>query len=173
MTDPHQTIAEYEQRTAALLDRAEEAKARIQELTGTATSQDGAVKVTVGASGALLDLTFGARADEMPKDRLAALVMTTAKRAQAQAVSQIAVIMAPVVGDDSDAMRFVREQIPDIDVPDEPEPEQETSRLAVLNEDDQDQPPTQPEPPRRPARPTSDDDTDFDQQDFLKRDGDR
>ncbi|ALG07005.1 hypothetical protein AOZ06_08755 [Kibdelosporangium phytohabitans] len=164
-------IAGYEQRTAALLERAEEAKAKIQDLTGTATSQDSVVRVTVGASGALIDLSFGAKADEMPKDRLAALVMATAKRAQAQAVSQIAVIMAPVIGDDSDAMRFVKEQIPDVEVPDEPEPEPETSRLAVLNEEEQEQ--QRPEPPRRPVRPAPDDEVDFDQQDFLKRDGDR
>ena len=103
MTDPHQLISDYEQRTAALLEKAEEAKSQIANLTGAATSSDGAVTVSVSAGGALLSLSFGTKADEMPKDRLAALVMSTAKRAQAQAVGQIATIMAPVIGENSEA----------------------------------------------------------------------
>ncbi|MGW4212725.1 YbaB/EbfC family nucleoid-associated protein [Lentzea sp. NPDC004789] len=169
MTDPHQLIEDYEQRTAALLERAEEAKSQIAGLTGAATSSDGAVTVSVSAGGALLSLSFGAKADNMPKDRLAALVMTTAKRAQAQAVGQIATIMAPVIGENSDAMRFVQSQIPRIDVPDEPgdTPPQQ----FVVNEEQQDAAATQP-PVQRPAhRRVEDDDTDYDQRDLFKKEG--
>jgi len=170
MTDPRQLIEDYEQRTAALLERAEEAKSQITNLTGAATSSDGAVTVSVSAGGALLSLSFGTKADAMPKDRLAALVMATAKRAQAQAVGQIATIMAPVIGENSDAMRFVESQIPRIDVPDElgDTPPQQ----FAVNEEQQDaastQPPSAPRPVRRPAE---DDDTDFDQRDLFKKEG--
>ncbi|GGU22203.1 YbaB/EbfC family nucleoid-associated protein [Lentzea flava] len=171
MTDPHQLLDDYEQRTAALLERAEEAKAQIASLTGTATSSDGAVTVSVSAGGALLSLSFGAKADDLPKDRLAAVVMSTAKRAQAQAVGQIATIMAPVIGDNSDAMRFVQEQIPTIDVPEDEAIEPAPQRQFVLNDEQQDAAATQPAPPPRPARrPVEDDDTDFDQRGILKKD---
>ncbi|GAA3888776.1 hypothetical protein GCM10022243_62090 [Saccharothrix violaceirubra] len=170
MTDPHRMIEDYESHTSALLERAEEAKARIAELTGSATSSDGAVSVSVSAGGALVSLSFGSKADDMPKERLAALVVSTAKRAQAQAVGRIATIMAPVVGDNSDAMRFVQEQIPPIDVSDEhtgePQPQ------FVVNEEQQDAAATRQTPAARPVRrPVKDDDTDYDQRGVFKKDG--
>lgn len=172
MTDPHQLLDDYEQRTAALLERAEEAKAQIAGLTGSATSSDGAVTVSVSAGGALLNLSFGAKADDMPKDRLAAVVMSTAKRAQAQAVGQIATIMAPVIGENSDAMRFVQEQIPPIDIPDDEVGEPVPRRQFVVNEEQQDATATQPAPPPRPARrPAEDDDSDFEQRSLFKKEG--
>jgi DNA-binding protein YbaB len=170
MTDPNQLIEDYEQRTAALLDQAEEAKSRIASLTGAATSTDGAVTVSVSAGGALLSLSFGTKADDMPKDRLAALVMSTAKRAQAQAVGQIATIMAPLIGDNSEAMQFVQSQIPPIDVPDEPEPAAPPQQF-VVNEEQQDAATTQPPAPRPARRPVEDDDTDYDQRSLFKKEG--
>ncbi|GLY52117.1 YbaB/EbfC family nucleoid-associated protein [Lentzea sp. NBRC 102530] len=170
MTDPNQLIEDYEQRTAALLTQAEEAKSQIANLTGAATSADGAVTVSVSAGGALLSLSFGTKADDMPKDRLAALVMSTSKRAQAQAVAQIATIMAPLIGDNSEAMEFVQSQIPQIDVPDEPTPQ--APQQFVVNEEQQDAVATQPPPAPRPARrPAEDDDTDFDQRSLFKKEG--
>ncbi|MCX2953187.1 YbaB/EbfC family nucleoid-associated protein [Lentzea sp. NEAU-D7] len=169
MTDPNQLIEDYEQRTAALLEQAEEAKSRIASLTGAATSTDGAVTVSVSAGGALLSLSFGTKADDMPKDRLAALVMSTAKRAQAQAVGQITTIMAPLIGDNSEAMQFVQSQIPPIDVPDEPAP---PAPQFVVNEEQQDAAASQPPPAPRPARrPAEDDDTDYDQRSLFKKEG--
>ncbi|MEU3650735.1 YbaB/EbfC family nucleoid-associated protein [Lentzea sp. NPDC034063] len=170
MTDPNQLIADYEQRTAALLEQAEEAKSQIANLTGAATSTDGAVTVSVSAGGALLSLSFGTKADDLPKDRLAALVMSTAKRAQAQAVGQIATIMAPLIGDNSEAMQFVQSQIPPIDIPDEdlapPTPQQ-----FVVNEEQQDAAASQPPAPRPARRPAEDDDTDYDQRSLFKKEG--
>jgi DNA-binding protein YbaB len=170
MTDPHQLISDYEQRTAALLDKAEEAKSQIANLTGTATSSDGAVTVSVSAGGALLSLSFGTKADEMPKDRLAALVMSTAKRAQAQAVGQIATIMAPVIGENSEAMQFVQSQIPPIDVPDEDDYTPPTPPQFVVNEEQQDAAQSSPAP-RPVRRPVEDDDTDYDQRSLFKKEG--
>jgi DNA-binding protein YbaB len=118
--DPNQIVASYEEDIAGLAARAEEAKERIQHLSGTATSPDGSVTVTVGGGGSLQNVQFGPRADGMPKERLAAEIMATARRAQAQASQQVLAIMGPLVGEDSDAMRFVREQIPS---PEEPEAE--------------------------------------------------
>jgi DNA-binding protein YbaB len=170
MTDPNQLIEDYEQRTAALLEQAEEAKSQIANLTGAATSTDGAVTVSVSAGGALLSLSFGAKADDLPKDRLAALVMSTAKRAQAQAVGQIATIMAPLIGDNSEAMQFVQSQIPPIDVPDEDAPPPPPQQF-VVNEEQQEAVATPPPAPRPARRPAEDDDTDYDQRSLFKKEG--
>ncbi|SFW74265.1 YbaB/EbfC DNA-binding family protein [Amycolatopsis australiensis] len=95
-----------------IVRRAAEAKARLQHLSATATSPDGAVTVTVNTSGALQELSFGPRADELPRTRLAEAVLAAARRAQIDAAQQLTSVMAPVIGDDSAAMSFLREQIP-------------------------------------------------------------
>src|SRR5689334_22031124 len=99
--------------------RAAEAKARLQRVSATATSADGAVTVTVNTAGALQELTFGPRADELPRTRLAQAVLATAKRAQLDAAQQLTGIMAPVIGERSEAMEFLKEQIPAPEVPTE------------------------------------------------------
>jgi DNA-binding protein YbaB len=92
--------------------QAAEAKARLQRVASTVTSKDGAATVTVNASGALQQLTFGPKADEIPREQLAASVLASAHRAQAQAAQQLTAVMAPLIGTDSDAMKFLEEQIP-------------------------------------------------------------
>lgn len=126
--------------------RAAEAKARLERVSATASSADGAVTVTVNTSGALQELTFGPRADELPRARLAQAVLAAAKRAQVDAAQQLTAIMTPVIGADSDAMEFLREQIPAPEVPEET-PQREFAET--------------PPPPVRPARPRPDDDEDF------------
>lgn len=143
--DPNQIVASYTDEVAELAARAEEAKEQIKQLAGTATSQDGAVTVTVNGAGALRDVHFGQRAKEMPLPKLAAEIMSTARRAQAQASQQILAIMTPLVGADSAAMRFVREQIPSPEVEPEDEPDQSYPGAPGFD----DEPPT---PSRRPTR---------------------
>ena len=116
--NPNELLSSYLQEVDALAKKAEEAKKQLKELSGSLTSGDGAVTLTVNAAGALQSLSFGAKADDMPKAQLATLILSTARRAQIQAAQQVTSILAPIVGEDSDAMRFVQEQIP---VPEEPQ----------------------------------------------------
>lgn len=118
--------------------RAAEAKARLEHISATATSADGAVTVTVNTSGALQELTFGPRADELPRTRLAAAVVATAKRAQVQAAQQLTSVMAPVIGADSDAMKFLREQIPSPELPEEESPREFARKPPSRPGDDED-----------------------------------
>lgn len=145
---------------------AAEAKARLQRVAATATSPDGAVTVTVNTSGALQELSFGPRADELPRARLAAVVVATAKRAQVEAAQQLKGIMAPLIGDDSDAMKFLEEQIPEPEIPEEPAPE--APRWEFNDERAATPPPPPPRP--RPTRPAPPDDDDFDGGPILRRD---
>lgn len=170
--DPKQMVDSYTADVSDLAARAVEARERIRELAGTASSQDGAVTVTVNGGGALRNLTFGPAADEVPRARLADLVMTTARRAQAQASQQILAIMAPLVGEDSDAMRFVEEQIPPAQLP-EDQADTELSDCPggqALNEEDLAEPaPSRPEPPPVRRRPVQDEDDSFDMDSPLSR----
>ncbi|VVJ20666.1 Uncharacterised protein [Amycolatopsis camponoti] len=134
--------------------RAAEAKARLERVSATASSADGSVTVTVNTSGALQELTFGPRADELPRARLAQAVLAAAKRAQVDAAQQLTAIMAPVIGTDSDAMHFLREQIPAPEVPEE-------EAAAPPHWEFTEARPETPPPPVRPARPRPADDDDF------------
>lgn len=142
---------------ADIKHKAEVARAQLQQLSATLSSHDGAATVTVNASGALQKLAFGAKARELPLEQLAVTIVTTAQRAQAQAARQITSIMAPVIGDDSDAMHFLEEQLPAPDVPEEqPPPPPAGERPLVLNEERQAPPPVRPPaPPRPPVPPAS------------------
>jgi hypothetical protein len=79
--------------------------------------------------------------------------------------------MAPVIGENSDAMQFVQSQIPQIDVPDEDLDPAPAPRQFVVNEEQQDAAATQPPAPRPVRRPVEDDDTDFDQRSLFKKEG--
>ncbi|RJQ92036.1 YbaB/EbfC family DNA-binding protein [Amycolatopsis panacis] len=130
--------------------RAAEAQERLKHVAATASSTDGAVTLTVNTAGALQKLDFGASADEMPRAALAAAVLATARRAQVRAAEQLSDIMAPVIGEHSEAMKFLEEQIPK---PDESEEEADSADTR----------------PRFRARPATDDDY-FDNGPLLRRD---
>jgi DNA-binding protein YbaB len=178
--EPNELMSSYLQEVEALARKAETAKQQLKQLVGALTSSDGAVSLTVNAAGALQSLSFGPKADDLPKAQLAALILATARRAQIQAAQQVTSILAPVVGEDSDAMRFVQEQIP---VPAEPDDDPGTSEpqqpRVAYNEEQPDahqagsqppgfqpprfQPPVPtPPPPARPrVRPRHDTDDDY------------
>jgi DNA-binding protein YbaB len=147
--EPNELMSEYLHEVEALAKKAETAKQQLKQLAGSLTSGDGAVTLTVNAAGALQSLSFGPKADDLPKTQLAALILATARRAQIQAAQKVTSILAPLVGEDSDAMRFVQEQIP---VPAEPDEDPTTSEpqqpRAAYDEEQRDahQPP--PQPPR-------------------------
>jgi DNA-binding protein YbaB len=168
LVDPNQIVASYTDEVAGIAARAEEAKEQIKHLAGTATSPDGAVTVTVNGAGSLQDLSFGKRADELPRAQLASAIMATARRAQAQASQQILAIMGPLVGEDSDAMRFVREQIPSPDVEPEDEVEQSYPGRPAFDDEPAEQQPLAPKRPTRRA-PSRVDDDDFEQDSPLSR----
>lgn len=178
--DANELMSSYLQEVEVLAQKAEEAKKQLRQLAGSLTSGDGAVSVTVNAAGALQSLSFGPKADEMPRAQLASLVLATARRAQIQAAQQVTSILAPLVGENSDAMRFVQEQIP---VPPEPTPvpgaSQDQQPMIAYNEEQRDAyqaapqfapppgfvPPAAPQPAQRP-RPRPQPDSGDDYSDF-------
>ncbi|MEV6897553.1 YbaB/EbfC family nucleoid-associated protein [Amycolatopsis sp. NPDC051372] len=138
---------------AEIGQRAAEAQERLKRVAATATSNDGAVTVTVNTSGALQQLSFGPRAEEISRSALAAAVVATAHRAQAQAAQQLHAIMAPLIGENSDAMKFLDEQIPTPEVPEEQPPASADTRQFFNRDEDGSVPPPPPAPPAPGMRP--------------------
>jgi DNA-binding protein YbaB len=130
---------------ADIAQRARETKERLQRIAATETSKDGAATVTVNVSGALQQLTFGPKADQMSRTELAAAVLATAHRAQARASQQLTAVMGPLIGPDSDAMKFLEDQVPTPEAPEE-EPPAAAPQWNFT--------PEQRVGPQRPAAPT-------------------
>ncbi len=92
---------------AAKAQRYEQMQQQVAEITETDTSMDGAVRVSVAASGVLTDLQLSGRACEREPDRLAAEILAGIRRAQGRLASRVAEVMAATVGDDMETVRSV------------------------------------------------------------------
>lgn len=103
----------HERRLADVRARAGRAQAALADLAATATSRDGAVTVTVSPAGALQGLVLNAPADGLSRGRLAEAVLATARRAQGEAAARAAQAVAPLIGEATAAMRFLRAQLPE------------------------------------------------------------
>ncbi|MGH3630095.1 MAG: YbaB/EbfC family nucleoid-associated protein [Sciscionella sp.] len=157
--EPNQIAGDYRREAAELGARAEAAKSELQRITGTLTSKDGAVTVTVNTSGALQNLSFHPKAESISHTALAATVLDTARRAQLAAARQVTTAMAPLIGNDSDAMRFLQEQVPEPEVEDEqPDLEQQRSYNSEQEHAAAERP-----VPRRSRRPRPRDDYEDDE----------
>lgn len=104
-------VQDYRRRLDEIGRRAATAQAALAELTATATSRDGAVTVTVAPSGALQRLALGERAEALSRVQLAEAVLATARAAHADAAARAAEAVAPLVGERSAAMDFLRSQL--------------------------------------------------------------
>ncbi|MEU1394582.1 YbaB/EbfC family nucleoid-associated protein [Micromonospora zamorensis] len=87
--------------------QAQEMSRLVAELSASATSADGAVRVTVAASGVVTDLRLSERVQGWSAARIAEEVMTTMRRAQAQLSEAVADVAARTVGEGSETGRAV------------------------------------------------------------------
>ncbi len=161
--DPREWIREQEQRTAALLAKAEQAKTELENNVVTLSSPDRLVTVTVNPGGGLTSLALAPQAQERPSAQLASLIMSTYRKATERAADRTLAIMAGLTGEDSDAVEFIKSTLPPREGPPAtPEPD-DSARFGVPSEP----PPAKP----RPSRPISDEDDgeDFQHVDWTDR----
>lgn len=93
-------LDDYRDRMDRIRIMAEQARDLVRQVSATARTRDGAVTVTVDQSGALTGLTLGVRADDVPRARLAELVLRLAREAAADAAAQVQVIVGPLTSED-------------------------------------------------------------------------
>ncbi|MGC4861136.1 YbaB/EbfC family nucleoid-associated protein [Micromonospora sp. DT41] len=99
----HSWTAELSTRAQAAAELSE----RVATITASAVGADGAVRVTVAASGAVTDLQLDNRVQRMTGSELARTIMTTIARAQAGLIEQVSVAVQDTVGTDSETGRAV------------------------------------------------------------------
>ncbi|WP_181777710.1 YbaB/EbfC family nucleoid-associated protein [Amycolatopsis pittospori] len=164
--DPREWMREQEQRSAALLAKAEQAKSDLENNVVTLSSPDRLVTVTVNPGGGLTSLALSPQAQERPPAQLASLIMSTYRKATERAADRTLEIMAGLTGEDSDAVEFIKSTLPPREEPPStPEPD-DSARFGVPSE-----PPPAPPAKPRPSRPVSDDDDgeDFQHVDWTGR----
>jgi DNA-binding protein YbaB len=146
MRDPDEAqarIDQWAQGFAAKAQRYQAAQERTEQIRLTATSSDGAVKVTVGADGSVTDLVFSNKVRSFPLPELSAQILTTMRRAQADIATRVAEVMTESLGDEdlqtrSLMLNSLRSRFPD--------PEEEADGPATP-------PPASPMPPPPPPAP--------------------
>jgi DNA-binding protein YbaB len=110
-------IDEWADSLARKAERYQSVQAQVEQVRLSATSQDGAVRVTVGANGVPTDLELSDRTRSMPTGELAALILTTMRRAQTGIADRVAQIMQDTVGQDTGTIARVvdeyRRQFPE------------------------------------------------------------
>jgi DNA-binding protein YbaB len=106
-------LASYEERLKEISDRAQRAQQELAGVEATATSPGGAVTVTVDPAGALRSLVLAEAADDLTREQLAAAVLATARQAQTDAARQAHAAVAPLIGENSEAMAVFRTHLPD------------------------------------------------------------
>lgn len=115
LIDPETWLREQDARIEALKAEAEQAGAALAAARVTRVSQDMSVTVTVNPSGGLEDLLLTARATQLGPTRLAAVVLDTYAKACADAARSTLEIMSGLVGNNSEAMEFLRSTLPATD----------------------------------------------------------
>lgn len=109
--NPEQWLADYDKRLTEIATRAKAAGERLRQVDGTATSPRGEVKVRVGASGVLEDLTLAPSARTLESDELARLILDTMNKARHAVSTQIAGISTRYLGE-GPALDVVRQHLP-------------------------------------------------------------
>jgi len=146
---------EWAQGFAKKAERYQAAQEQTEQIRLTATSGDGAVKVTVGADGGVTDLVFSNKARSFPLPELSATILSTMHRAQADIANRVATVMAENLGDEDVETRSLmldslRSRFPEpVEDPAAPPPPAPIPPPAAG-------PPTPGAPPRRPG-PIEDD----------------
>ncbi|PSL54617.1 YbaB/EbfC DNA-binding family protein [Saccharothrix carnea] len=168
--DPQQWLDNFEAKLADLQRKSADLQENVENSQATASSPDGAVTITVGPNGGLLNIQLGHRATEMGSSRLTAVIMQTAKVAQKQAAQRVMEAFEPL-GEGTEALRMVSDAIPDDEVEEdderdyaEPEPEPAyvppTPPPAAAAPAPQSRQMQMPSRPARAKRPGDDEDDD-------------
>jgi DNA-binding protein YbaB len=163
-----QRVEEWAQQFAAKAERYQEMQAQVARLSSTEASPDGAVRVTVDASGVVTGLELSERAMQLRPQQLAAQILDVMRRAQSRLTGQVAEVMQQTVGEDQATVQSVvasyQQRFPE--PPPEPEPEGYGGQMRIGEVEDDtpdgaphDTPPSRPAQPRRP-HPRHDDEDD-------------
>lgn len=166
---PEEWLANFESTIADVRAKTARFQEELESAGATESSPDGSIRVTVAANGALTDLRLTEAA--RPGPALAQEILKLARKAQRAAAVHVAEAFAPL-GADSEAMQMVTGYLPPEEPEDEPDTPAPTYRFVDEPEPPGPQPRPIPQPQSRPARHRrlDDEDDDFGDNSYLRRD---
>ncbi|SDX55841.1 YbaB/EbfC DNA-binding family protein [Amycolatopsis xylanica] len=162
MRDPDEAQRKMDEWAQGFADKAERYRAaqeRTEQIRLTAVNSDGAVRVTVGADGAVRDLQFTHKAKSYALEELSRQILTTMRRAQGDIANRVAEVMTEQLGDEDQQTRALMldnlrsrfpEQEPEIPPSAPPAPPSAPPALPSAG-------PAAGPPPRRTTDPIEDD----------------
>jgi DNA-binding protein YbaB len=164
MTDPEQILTRYEGTLAEAQRRSDAIRDNLSSLRVTERSPDGQITVTVNDAGNLVHLTLGNALQRKDGTTVGQDVLRTIQAAQSRIADTVQEAMTPLIGADSEAMRFMVDNLRSA----HPAPPTDngwgTTESSMGTIEDESPPPRQP-PPRPP---TPRDDEDFNEGGFLR-----
>ncbi|WP_181773470.1 YbaB/EbfC family nucleoid-associated protein [Amycolatopsis pittospori] len=161
MRDPEEAERRLDQWATGLEEKAQRyaaAQERTEQLRLTASSSDGAVKVTVGADGGVTAIDFGNKARTYPLEELSRQILATMHQAQSGIATQVAEVMQESLGDEDQETRALmigtlRSRFPEIEDEESPAPPPPPPPPAPSGE----APPPPPQAPRDKRHEAPDD----------------
>ncbi|SFT08931.1 YbaB/EbfC family nucleoid-associated protein [Saccharopolyspora flava] len=158
-------IQQWAQGFAEKAQRYQEVQAQTEQLRLSASSPDGRIKVTVRADGSVTDLEFTDKIRSMAPNELAAQILSTMHRAQADIAAKVGETMQATLGDEDQQTRAMmldnlRERFPE--QPDDEVADETSSKWdGPAEEDETPAPPAaSAPPPAQPKRPRFEDEDD-------------
>ncbi|GAB3298991.1 YbaB/EbfC family nucleoid-associated protein [Parasphingorhabdus pacifica] len=170
-----QMVRQWQERAAEKAQKFDAMRSRVEQISVTESTRDGAVRVTVGFNGLLQGLQLSEAAANRPMAKLSTEIMRTVQLAQSKLPDLMQEAVADTVGTEDTAAQHVvseaRRNFPE--APEEDDADQgaaQTSGIQEMdigNEDDSASPPPHTPPPQQPptrgGKPTDEfDDDDFD-----------
>lgn len=114
MTDPQFEARRHLERISGMFAGFDDLKERLTQATGTGEALDGKIKVTVGPSGALLDLKIDPRAMRQGSQVLCEHILAAAQEATTKVAEEISTAVTEFTGED--ASRFAAAATGDMDI---------------------------------------------------------
>lgn len=165
MKTPEEWMRDFEAKIAQAQAKAAAVQEGLAQAGGSASSNDGAIRVTVAPNGALTGLELTADAMRKSPGQLSGEILEIARKAQRGAAVKVAETFGAVEGEGSETYRMITEYLP----PPEEEEQPQAPSYAFNEEYEERAVTAAPPPARRPApRPNIDDDEDFGDSSIFK-----
>ncbi|PRY60766.1 YbaB/EbfC family nucleoid-associated protein [Glycomyces sp. MUSA5-2] len=112
--DPEGFLRDFEARITAMAQKASSLDEALEAATATAKSENGEVRIKVGAGGALQEIHLSSQASTLTPRTLAAMIKEVYDQAAIQAGDNSTRALADVFGEDSEIVSQVRANRPEV-----------------------------------------------------------
>lgn len=163
-------VRDWQDRATEKAEKFGRMQARIEQISVTESSRDGAVRVTVGSSGMIENLVLAEHAGNRPMAKLSAEIMRVVQLAQSKLPERMQQAAADTVGEDDKAVRHMLGQAARFfpEAPEEPDDAPKRPGVQEMRVGTDEEPAQRAQ--RGPSRRAPDDfdDDDFSRGSFLR-----